>query len=300
MKREDKFFHFGTTLILEDGEDIHTLLDKDSQWWKYLLSTRKVIQIRGLDISTPVEEVSKLCQRFGTTWTASDYEIFTGERTHVDKNGIAYTTYDLDDYGSLNIPQDEEKTFYGFMPWHADIAFEPGIEPYPTRALWAKDVRGFKDGGTQFVDLEATYESMTDPIIKKFWDSLEFEYHSFNSLLSGTRFVKVNNTEWRPAVRVNPESSRRFMAVNSAGWIKDARDSRGFPMPSELRPFLEKVRHQLDRQNVFNCPWENGDLVIWSNIATLHRRDRMWVTDKENFSRVFNRWSMINPFTSQM
>lgn len=301
MKQKDEFFQFGTTITLDPGEDIGVLLDEGPQWWQELLIKRKVIHIKGLNVETPVEKVSRFCQYFGTAWTADDYEIFTGERTHVDTAGIAYTTYDLDDYGSLNVPQNEDKTFYGFMPWHSDIAFEPGIEPYPSRALWAKDVRGYKGGGTQFIDLETVYESIHDPVVKTFWDNCEFEYHSFNSLLAGTRLAKVNNTEWRPAVRVNPESGRRFLGVNSKGWIKNARDARGWRMPSDLLTLLNKAKLLLDKQpTIFNCPWSNGDMVIWSNIATLHRRDRMWVTEPDNFSRVFNRWSMVNPFTSKI
>jgi alpha-ketoglutarate-dependent 2,4-dichlorophenoxyacetate dioxygenase len=70
----------------------------------------------------------------------------------------------------------------------------------------------------------------------------------------------------QPVVRTNPRTRRRSLYLAShASRIVD------WPVPEGRLLLHDLMEHATQRQFVYRHAWRVGDLVIWDNLATMHR-----------------------------
>jgi alpha-ketoglutarate-dependent 2,4-dichlorophenoxyacetate dioxygenase len=70
----------------------------------------------------------------------------------------------------------------------------------------------------------------------------------------------------QPLVRTNPVTGRRSLYLAS-----HASRVVGWPVPEGRLLLRDLVEHATRREFVFSHSWREGDLVIWDNLATMHR-----------------------------
>jgi len=69
-----------------------------------------------------------------------------------------------------------------------------------------------------------------------------------------------------PLVRTNPRTRRRSLYLAShASRIVD------WPVPEGRLLLRDLIEHATERRFVYRHRWRVGDLVIWDNLATMHR-----------------------------
>jgi alpha-ketoglutarate-dependent 2,4-dichlorophenoxyacetate dioxygenase len=69
-----------------------------------------------------------------------------------------------------------------------------------------------------------------------------------------------------PLVRTNPRTQRRALYIAShASRIID------WPIPEGRLLLRDLIEHATQPQFVYRHAWQVGDLVIWDNLATMHR-----------------------------
>jgi alpha-ketoglutarate-dependent taurine dioxygenase len=155
--------------------------------------------------------------------------------------------------------------------WHTDVSFMP--DP-PLGSLLSGVVIPPSGGDTAFVDLQAAYESLAEPL-RRLVDGLEAE-HDGRSEFAG--FLRERAGTWNgvpvrelapvrhPVVRVHPESGRPGLFVNPTFTTRIVGLSR-----LESDALLDLLhRHSTAPEHVFRHRWRTGDVVMWDNRATMH------------------------------
>jgi taurine dioxygenase len=153
--------------------------------------------------------------------------------------------------------------------WHTDATYEPRL---PRLAmLHALEVPS-AGGGTMFADMRAAYDAL-DPAMQQRLASM-VGLHRFNSgpvgrlelyraEVSGKQF----DDQHHPAVLKHPRSGRPILFVNPShahGFVGEGRDE-GWALVETL------ARHSTAERFVYHHHWQVGDLLIWDELATIHR-----------------------------
>jgi taurine dioxygenase len=163
--------------------------------------------------------------------------------------------------------------------WHTDVTFMPR----PPMASILRAVTLPQVGGnTNWVDLEAAYESLS-PAVRRLADELEAEHdgsREFAEFLEKRRNgegnvwdgerVRALKPVRHPVVRVHPETGRRSLFVNPGFTtrilgVSDA-ESRGL-----LDIFFA---HLTKPEHVVRHRWAPGDVAMWDNRSTAHYANR--------------------------
>jgi taurine dioxygenase len=155
--------------------------------------------------------------------------------------------------------------------WHADETYDAAL---PRLAmLHALEVPAEK-GGTMFADMCAAYDAL--PAAMKTRLASLTGRHGYTSgpdslKLYGEDYVRTRNRGRReqlhPAVRQHPLSGRNVLFVNPThchGFV-GLDDAEAFALIEELRD------HATQDRFVYYHSWRVGDLVMWDEIATMHR-----------------------------
>ena len=174
----------------------------------------------------------------------------------------------VDESGAI-LRSDDRRRMYslGNRLWHTDASFE---NPPGRYSMLSARVVPPVAADTEFADLRAAYDSL-DAAIKAQLDGLR-AHHSiaYSRKTLGFEFAEDEERQLpgaiHPLVRQNPRSGRRSLYLAShASRIID------WPVP-EGRLFLrDLIEHATQPQFVYRHSWRTGDLVIWDNLATMHR-----------------------------
>jgi alpha-ketoglutarate-dependent 2,4-dichlorophenoxyacetate dioxygenase len=151
--------------------------------------------------------------------------------------------------------------------WHTDASFQDPPGRYSM--LHARMVPA---GGadTEFADMCAAYDAL-DASMRAKLEGLRVHHsiaHSRQTL--GFEFSPEEQELLKgavhPLVRVNPRSGRRSLYLAShASRIID------WPVPEGRLLLRDLIEHATQPQFVYRHAWRVGDLVIWDNLATMHR-----------------------------
>jgi taurine dioxygenase len=148
------------------------------------------------------------------------------------------------------------------IDWHSDLAHHPS-EPYPGRILYAKAMPSDAVSVTSWVDLEYGWKHLLS--------------HDERLRLSGKRgdYQAGYETEWgrtqHDVVRRHPAGEGEWLSVDRAffrGFVdmdKDASDTLKRKLLSKLIVSSAMYRHV----------WQEGDIVIYDNEGTMHRREKV-------------------------
>jgi len=189
------------------------------------------------------------------------------------KRRVAYA--ELVDVGNLDengdiLPDDDRRRLFnrGNQLWHTDVSFDANRATFSFLAAHAVPPAG---ADTEFADMRAAYDALPEAT-KRRLEGLEAEHSIWHSrALAGFAEVSAAEKATRPPavhplVHTRPGSGRKSLyiashAVRIVGWPDD-----------EGRALLDELTvHATQPQFVYRHTWAVGDLVIWDNLATMHR-----------------------------
>jgi alpha-ketoglutarate-dependent 2,4-dichlorophenoxyacetate dioxygenase len=174
----------------------------------------------------------------------------------------------VDEGGQVMQAGDRRRAYaLGNRLWHTDASFEDPPGRYSM--LLAKVVPAVA-ADTEFADLRAAYDAL-DGEMQRTLEGLR-AHHSiaYSRMTLGFDFSAEEQAKLpgavHPIVRTNPRSQRKSLYLAShASRIID------WPVPEGRLLLRELTEHATQPQFVYRHPWRVGDLVIWDNLATLHR-----------------------------
>ena len=152
--------------------------------------------------------------------------------------------------------------------WHTDMSFHPVRATYS--ALSAHEV---PPGGadTEFADMRAAYDALPEETKTRIADlSAEHSYWHSRVKGGGPEPTAEERRSRSPArhklVHVHPTSNRRALYLAS-----HASHIVGWPVEDGRELLDELMEHATQPQFVLRHRWRVGDVVIWDNLATMHR-----------------------------
>ncbi len=168
------------------------------------------------------------------------------------------------------------------LNWHMDQIFM--AEPTAGTLLYAVEVTP-EGGDTWFCDLGAAYEALPPGLRDKIDGR-----RAVHSAATADRRVGIQLTEAQrahapevvhPLVRTHPLAGEKalYFSLNHTARIDGMSEEESLPILEELR------RHATQPQFVYAHHWRVGDLVLWDNAATMHRRDPF----PDHFARLMRR-----------
>ncbi len=152
--------------------------------------------------------------------------------------------------------------------WHTDMSFR---QVRATYSLLSAHVLPPKGGNTEFIDMRAVYEALPEKTRTRL-DGLTAEHSYWYSRKLGGGPDPTDEERaarppaYHPVVHICPRTGRKSLYIAShvsgiVGW--DEADARA--LVDELMDFATRPRF------VYSHEWRLGDVVIWDNLATLHR-----------------------------
>jgi taurine dioxygenase len=160
----------------------------------------------------------------------------------------------------------------GEAVWHTDMSYLPA--PPKASMLYALEIPP-AGGDTSFCDMYAAFETMP-PALRDRALGLRVKhdgtYNSGGYLRQGvtpTDDPRDAPGTLHPLVCTHPESGRRmlYLGRRRMAWIE------GLELP-ESEALLDEIwAHATTPEICFTHRWRPGDLVLWDNRCTMHRRD---------------------------
>jgi alpha-ketoglutarate-dependent 2,4-dichlorophenoxyacetate dioxygenase len=174
----------------------------------------------------------------------------------------------LDESGEL-LRADDRRRMYslGNRLWHTDASFQ---DPPGRYSMLSAKVVPSVAADTEYADLRAAYDAL-DGEMKQKLERLRAHHsiaHSRQTL--GFEFSADEQEKLKgavhPIVRTNPRTGRRSLYLAS-----HASQIIGWPVPEGRLLLGDLIEHATQPQFVYRHRWRVGDLVIWDNLATMHR-----------------------------
>lgn len=177
----------------------------------------------------------------------------------------------VDENGRIREAADRMRMFsLGNCLWHTDASFQDPPGRYSM--LHAKVVPPVR-ADTEFADMRAAYDAL-DEDLKATLEGLH-AHHSiaYSRQILGFELSAHEQEQLtgavHPLVRINPRTKRRSLYLAShASRIVEYRVAEGRLL---LRDLMD---HATQPRFVYAHDWRPGDLVIWDNLATMHRGRR--------------------------
>lgn len=192
-------------------------------------------------------------QETGQRFVAGHPEIYVV--SNVVKDGIAI--------GSLGS---------GEAAWHTDMSYLP--DPPKASALYALEVPP-TGGDTSFCSMYTAWEELPDALRRRV-EGLRVKHDgTYNSGgyarqgITPTGDPRTSPGTFHPLVSVHPETGRRclYLGRRRNAYIE------GMSL-DESNALLDDVWHEATRaSHTWRHRWQVGDLVLWDNRCTMHRRD---------------------------
>ena len=156
------------------------------------------------------------------------------------------------------------------LNWHMDQIFM--ANPTAGTMLYAVEVTP-EGGDTWFCDLGAAYQALP-PALKAQVEGKR----GYHSAATADRRVGIKLSEEQkarapevahPLVRTHPLAGEKtlYFSMNHTARIEGMSEDESLKLIEELR------EHATAPQFVYAHHWRAGDLVLWDNAATMHRRD---------------------------
>ena len=252
-------------------------------------------EIRGIDASGPLEQEDAEAVR--RAWAQHLVLLFRGQNGLSDEQLIAFTA----NFGPLqDAPNSEVTSGFGNFDavpkeitvvsnivengrpigtlgsgeadWHTDMSFIE--EPPAGSCLHAIEVPP-RGGNTFFANMARAYDTLTPEIAGTVADKRcihDFSLTSTGALRKG--FEAVDDVRKapgarHPVVRTHPGSGRKAL------FLGRRRNAYLIGMEvGESERLLDLLwAHATSADNIWEHRWRTGDIVLWDNRATMHRRE---------------------------
>ncbi len=147
----------------------------------------------------------------------------------------------------------------GELTFHSDLSYLPVPGSYSIVHALEVPKRG---GDTQWANAYAAYDAMDDELKTRVLHLRALHRH-------GEASQNHDTPVFHPVVRTHPETRRRATYVSP----QFTRAIEGLER-EESDGLLERLlRHVTSARFVWTHKWKAGDLVIWDNRCTMHRRE---------------------------
>lgn len=230
-------------------------------WFSHL-----VLAFRGQELTD--EQFVRFSSRFGHLASAPIGEAanLTHDGTLIKNPKVTVVSNVVEDGVSIGV------LGAGEAKWHTDMSYNP--EPLSASLLFALEVPEI-GGDTSFINMYEAYNSLPNSL-RKVVGNLRVKHDSSLTSAGALRkgfepVLDVRNTPGaiHPMVRTHPVTNQKalFLGRRRNAHIVDL--SLG-----ESERTLDKVWQTiLKSQYRFTHQWKPGDLIIWDNRCTMHRRD---------------------------
>jgi taurine dioxygenase len=166
--------------------------------------------------------------------------------------------------------------------WHTDLNFVE--EPPAASCLFAHEVPP-TGGNTGFANMYAAFESLPEELAARITGRRIRHDARFNSA-GYLREVRVPDT-LHPIVRMHPETLRKALYLGRRAHAQ----IEGMPV-DESDALLDALwAHATGDAFTWHHQWRAGDLLIWDNRCTLHRRDSFNASQRRVMHRTQTRGS---------
>lgn len=236
------------------AEDRAALIDAMNQWG--------VCVLRGTGFNN--KSHIEFSRNFGHLETAP--AVKNRPRRHPDDAEI-FDASNLTPTGEILVDENMVLHKKGDRLWHTDSSFMAMRSSYSL--LLAYEVP--KVGGlTHFADMRSAYEDLPEDI-RKIIDTGEAEHSLWYSRLLAGFPITIKEIDGRPKAR-QPMTIRQEATGRTAIYIgSHAIDVVGMPRPEGQAFIKYLIEFATQPQYVFDVSYQPGDLVIWDNLATMHR-----------------------------
>lgn len=176
----------------------------------------------------------------------------------------------LDADGSL-FAADDRRRMYSLANrlWHTDSSFRDPAGRYSmlsARRLPPPSV----NADTEFADMRAAYEALDEETRALIQDLRAHHSVAYSRQILGFDFSAEEMQQLKgavqPLVQVNPRTGRKSLYVASHAHRVD-----GWPVPEGRLLLADLMALATQPRFVHRHQWQDGDFVIWDNLATLHR-----------------------------
>ncbi|MFK7966012.1 MAG: TauD/TfdA dioxygenase family protein [Burkholderiaceae bacterium] len=163
----------------------------------------------------------------------------------------------------------DRRRLYGLANrlWHTDASFENPPGRYSM--LYAYVVPPVR-ADTQFADMRSAYDALDDSMKARLEGLRAHHSIAYSRQTLGFEFsaeeANVLKGVWQPLVREFPDQNRRSLYLASHASKID-----GLPVPEARLLLKDLMEHATQAQFVYTHEWQERDLVIWDNRATMHR-----------------------------
>ena len=174
----------------------------------------------------------------------------------------------VDETGELMQAGDRRRMYgLGNRLWHTDASFE---DPPGRYSMLHARVIPAVDADTEFADMRAAYDEL-DSAMKAKLEGLKVHHSiAYSRATLGFEFSEEERAKLQgavhPLVRTNPRTARRSLYLAS-----HASHVVGWPVPEGRLLLRDLIEHATQSRFVYRHSWRAADLVIWDNLATMHR-----------------------------
>lgn len=177
----------------------------------------------------------------------------------------------VDERGEVLGTEDRRRMYaLGNRLWHTDASFE---DPPGRYSMLSARVVPPEGADTEFADMRAAHDAL-DPGLRDRIATL----HAHHSIAHSRRTLGFEFSPEEaerlagavhPLVRTNPRTGRRalYLASHASRVVE-------LPVPEGRLLLLELMEHATQPRFVYRHRWQPGDLVVWDNLATMHRATR--------------------------
>ena len=174
----------------------------------------------------------------------------------------------INESGGIRAADDRRRAYsLANRMWHTDASFQDPAGRYSTLSARVIPPVGADTG---FADMQAAYDAL-DAATKKQIEGLHVHHSiAYSRQLLGFEFSREELESLKgavhPLVRVNPRTGRRslYLAAHATRVIE-------MPVPEGRLLLRDLTEHATQRQFVYRHVWKDRDLVIWDNLASMHR-----------------------------
>jgi alpha-ketoglutarate-dependent 2,4-dichlorophenoxyacetate dioxygenase len=151
--------------------------------------------------------------------------------------------------------------------WHTDASFQ---NPPGRYSMLSARVVPPVNADTEFADMRAAYDALDAETQARIEQLHAHHSIAFSREVLGFEFSKEEGEqlkgEVQPMVRTNPRSGRRslYIAMHCTRIVE-------LPVPDGRLFLRDLMEHATQPKFVYAHAWRVGDLVIWDNLATMHR-----------------------------
>jgi alpha-ketoglutarate-dependent 2,4-dichlorophenoxyacetate dioxygenase len=176
----------------------------------------------------------------------------------------------LDENGDI-FPDDDKRMLYkrANRLWHTDMSFHVCRATYSLLSAHVIPPNGAAP--TEFADMRAAYDALPDGTKAKLEGLVAVhDYYHSRVVGGGPPPTAEERAIWPPAqhplVHVHPGSKRKVLYLAS-----HISEIIGMPLDEGRALVRELMDHATQPQFAYAHTWRVGDIVMWDNLATMHR-----------------------------